>query len=299
MQNNLLKRLDIIKNAVAMEEDELIELQLKKIKQYSLDNKVQHIIELIENKQFKNIIQLIDQYKHDNSGLTVFEDPQIQGLKLELKVLETQTNELSDEKIEYECQINQFNSEYMLHLGDLIEQILKLEVISIRESEEAQEEAQQAYESFQKKHQQQLDELSNELNEEEKQHLKKAYRQASQLCHPDKLTDDFKQQGEAFFKALNEAYRRQNLNQVEEILRDLKTGATLNTASETLDNKILLEQRISLLRERIHSLEAEIKRIIESEVYRRIQKIEDMEKYFSELKQELEIELALLQKNNA
>ncbi len=44
MPNDILKRLDIIKNAVAMEEDDLIEMQVQKLEKLPLDEQVQHIL---------------------------------------------------------------------------------------------------------------------------------------------------------------------------------------------------------------------------------------------------------------
>ena len=87
MPNDILKRLHIIKNAVAMEDDDLIAMQVQKLEKLPLDEQVQHILALISAQQFQDVIQLVEQYKHDSSGLSVYEDPQIQGLKLELKLL--------------------------------------------------------------------------------------------------------------------------------------------------------------------------------------------------------------------
>ncbi|MCX7068713.1 MAG: hypothetical protein NTW85_13625 [Methylococcales bacterium] len=64
---------------------------------------------------------MIEQYKHENSGVMVFQDPQIQGLKLELKLLENRLNDKTDTQADLERQINEFNSEYMQRLGSLIE----------------------------------------------------------------------------------------------------------------------------------------------------------------------------------
>jgi DnaJ-domain-containing protein 1 len=298
MQNNLIKRLEIIKNAVAMEEDDLIAMQLQKLKQLELDDAVQHIVELIQSQQYKDVIQLIGQYKNDNSGLTVFEDPQIQGLKLELKVLENRANELSDEKIEYERQINNFNSEYMQRLGELIEEILKYQSESVYETEEDQQEAQEAYESFQDSYEEQLADLPEELTDEEKKKLKKAYRRASRLCHPDKLADEFKDVGTAIFKDLNTAYQHQDLKRVIEILETLKSGGKMNIASDSIDNKTILQQRINTLRNKISTLESEIQHLKDNETYQIIQDIEDRETYFSELQEEFEAQLEELVAEN-
>ena len=290
MQSALLKRLEIIKNAVSIEDDDLIEMQLVKLKQSELDESALHIVTLIESQQFERVIQLIEQYKQDNSGLMVFEDPQVQGLTLELKVLENTANELSDEKIEVERQINHFNSEYMLQLGEVIEEILKLKT-TLDNTVEQQQESEQAHKSFHQNYHQQLDDLTERLTDKERKELKKAYRQASKLCHPDKLNDEFKEKGEVFFKALNEAYRRQNLKQVEQILANLESGGSLNIASDEINDKGLLQKKITVLRDGIKLLEIEIKQLQENEAYQRIQSIDDMRVYFSELKQALETEL--------
>ncbi len=287
MHNDILKRLDIIKNAVAMEEDDLIAIQLTKLKQLELDEKVLQIIALIEAHQFQDIIQLIEQYKHDSSGLAVFEDSQVQGLKLELKVLENRLNELSDCQAELERQINEFNSEYMLRLGGLIEEILKKRA----ELEPDDKQAHQNWEEFAQSHQQQIKDAPQTLSSEQQQQLKAAYRKASRLCHPDKLADEFKEQGAEIFKALNEAYRLQDLARVLEILQYLETGKPLSSTSDSINDKEGLKAKIAMLRLRIAELEAETKALQESEVYQRIQQIEDRERYFAEMEEQLQAEL--------
>ena len=149
MPNDILKRLDIIKNAVAMEEDDLIAMQVQKLEQVPLDEQVQHILALIRAQQFQDVIQLIEQYKHDSSGLTVYEDPQIQGLKLELKLLENRLIELTDTQADLEREINEFNGEYFRRLGSLIEEILKRRA-DLCDDETEKEQAEHDYEEFER-----------------------------------------------------------------------------------------------------------------------------------------------------
>ena len=293
MPNDILKRLDIIKNAVAMEEDDLIAMQVQKLEKLPLDEQVQHILALIRVQQFQDVIQLIEQYKHDSSGLTVYEDPQIQGLKLELKVLENRLIELTDTQADLEREINEFNGEYFRRLGGLIEEILKRRADLCSDETEKQQ-AKQDYEEFERGYQQQLEDTPQTLTPEELQELKTAYRKASRLCHPDKLAEEFKVQGEAFFKELNDAYQRQDLKRVIEILTALETGGSLGTAAESIHNKEALQAKIAALRERIATLEIGIKRLQEDEIYQRILSIDDRESYFSKLTQELEAELTAL-----
>lgn len=293
MHSEILRRLDIIKNAVAMEEEDLVAMQMQKLEPLPVDERVRHILELIRNRHYQDVIQLIEQYKHDSTGLSVYEDPQIQGLKLELKVLENSLNELTDTQAELERQINAFNSEYMRRLGGLIEEILRRRA-DLSDDAAEQQAAQQDYEEFQRSHQQQLHDAPQSLTPAEQQQLKSAYRKASRLCHPDKLDDAFKAEGETFFKALNEAYRRQDIQRVSEILHTLETGATLSAASDSLNDKAALQAKIAALRNTLARLEADIQRLQADETYQRIQAITDRESYFTELEQALRAELAVL-----
>jgi hypothetical protein len=294
MHHDILKRLDIIKNAVAIEDEELIAMQIAKLQALPLDEKVKQILALISTKRFQYVIQLIEQYKHDNSGVMVFQDPQIQGLKLELKLLENRLNELTDTQADLERQINEFNSEYMQRLGSLIEAILKKRAELFSHDTAKQQEAQQDYENFEQSYQQQLQDTPQTLTPEEQQQLKTAYRKASRLCHPDKLADEFKTQGTEFFKALNEAYRRQDLQRVLDILHSLETGATLSTASDSITDKAILQSKIAALRERIAALEADIQGLQADETYLCMQTITSKDDYFAELEQGLQAELAAL-----
>lgn len=293
MPNDILKRLDIIKNAVAMEEDDLIAMQVQKLEKLSLDEQVQHILALIRAQQFQDVIQLIEQYKHDSSGLTVYEDPQIQGLKLELKLLENRLNELTDTQADLEREINEFNSEYFRRLGGLIEEILKRRADLCSDETEKQQ-AKQDYEEFERGYQQQLEDAPQTLTPEQLQELKTAYRKASRLCHPDKLADEFKAQGEAFFKELHDAYRRQDLKRVTEILTALETGGSLNAASDSLNNKEALQTKIAALREKIGIFEFNIENLQADDAYQLILSIDDMDGYFSKLELELKAEIKAL-----
>jgi cell division protein FtsB len=219
-----------------------------------------------------------------------------QTLSPELEELENDLNFLNLEKTEYERQINLFNSEYIYKLGDLISEILKIRVVIFDESSDPEyQKAKLAYEDFDKIRHQQLQNISYPLTDVEKKELKSAYRKASRLCHPDKLADDKKLEGEIFFKSLNEAYRKQDLNLVKGILLQLEDKfRSLITSIEHIDDKAILKQKINSLREHITILKAEIKYLKESEVYQRIQTISDMDEYFEGLEKELKTELKCL-----
>ena len=287
MHITLLKRLDIIKNAVAMEDEELIAMQIAKLEVMPLDAQVAQIVALIKAQKFQDVIQLIEQYKCDSMGLVLFDDPQIQGLKLELKLLEINLNNKSDEFAELERVLNEFNNEYYMRLGSLIQAILKLRIGQSEQDPQAQQE----YEEFTHEFEQQKNDPIQELSPDQQQELKIAYRNASKLCHPDKLPDEFKSQGTEIFKELARAYRNQNLSRVNEILQQLQSGKPFKNASEIINNKEELLAKIASLRLRLTQLESEINALIQSEQYQRIIAIKDRVVYFSALEKELREEL--------
>lgn len=287
MHITLLKRLDIIKNAVAMEDEELIAMQIAKLEVMPLDAQVAQIVALIKAQKFQDVIQLIEQYKCDSMGLVLFDDPQIQGLKLELKLLEINLNNKSDEFAELERVLNEFNNEYYMRLGSLIQAILKTRVEQSKQNPKIQQE----YEEFTHEFEQQKNDPIQELSPDQQQELKTAYRNASKLCHPDKLPDEFKSQGTEIFKELAQAYRNQNLSRVNEILQQLQSGKPFKNASEIINNKEELLAKIASLRLRLAQLESEISVLIQSEQYQRIIAIKDRVVYFSALEKELREEL--------
>jgi hypothetical protein len=125
--NQILKRLEIIKSSIAIEEDEIIELQIMKLNKIDTDDDIKEILSLLEELHYSKALTNIELYLSKHSGVVEYIDPQIQSLKLELKALEQKQQKLSQTKQEYLNDIDEFNTMYNLKLGVLIEKILKLE----------------------------------------------------------------------------------------------------------------------------------------------------------------------------
>jgi DnaJ-domain-containing protein 1 len=295
----ILKRLELIQHAIALEESDIVELQEKKLSTLEIDKDIQQILSLIREQKYGQVAILTEEYIGKFNGVLPYEDPAIQGLKAELSVLEKRINELSDDKTELSNLIHIFNIQYHDKLGDIIEQILRLKKERYEEAakkdkkyEEPYQEVKEDYESFHQEHQEVIEqEPIIEIDEQDEKRLKILYREASKLCHPDIVTDEFNEKAEEIFVALNDAYQQNDLDKVEEILNQLKSGESYGVASDTIDNKELLEKRIKVARDKIHELEQEIKGIKESDTYQTIQDIDDWNAYFEELRSKLEDEL--------
>ena len=60
-----------------------------------------------------------------NNKINKYEDKELQSLKLELKILEKKLQKHSAEKNEYLNNIDEFNAQYNLKLGELIQKLSK------------------------------------------------------------------------------------------------------------------------------------------------------------------------------
>jgi chromosome segregation ATPase len=382
--HQILKRLELIKTSISIEDHEIIELQISKLSTMAIDDDVRNILEKLSNNDFGSVMVDIESYLVRYSGVVIYEDKEIQGLKLELKVLENQLQELSEQKSEYLNELNEFNTQYTLRLGELIQNILKIkkdikyrffkakedefqnvmdgyeeakdeykelkiqkealekelseidefddrydelyeELQKLKVELEAKEQevnqkrkkAKEAKEEFEddevtkeyEESEEDYEEFSNEyesvkkqdrfeLNEEEKAELKKLFRKASKLCHPDIVADELKEQATAIMQQLNDAYSKKDLERVKEILANLEKGIIFDFASDTIKDKELLKEKIKDVRERMDALKEEIEEIKSNESFTIIQETDDLDEYFDKLKSDLQEELDRLQRES-
>ena len=170
--HQILKRLELIKTSIAIEDHEIIELQVSKLSTMGIDDDVKGILNKLYNSDFGSVIADIENYLMRYSGVVVYEDKEIQGLKMELKVLENQLQEMSEQKSEYLNELNEFNTQYTLRLGELIQNILKIkkeiQYRFFKAKEDAFQSIMEEYEEAKEEYQElktQKEELEKELSE--------------------------------------------------------------------------------------------------------------------------------------
>lgn len=122
----ILKRLELIKTAIDIDDEEIIELQVLKLQKLGIDDNVKTILEKLENMNYAKAVQKIEDYLVKYSGVVEYVDSEVQGLKLELKALESKLQKLIEQKIECLNDIEEFSREYNLHLGEILKDILNL-----------------------------------------------------------------------------------------------------------------------------------------------------------------------------
>jgi DNA repair exonuclease SbcCD ATPase subunit len=368
----ILKRLELIKTSISLEDEEIIELQISKIKTLNPDDDVSDILEKLSQHNYASAITTIESYLAKQTGLVSYADKEVQGLKLELKVLERTLQSLTSKKNECINDIEDFNHEYSVILGAFIQRLLELrkdisfqkvlekqqvfdtlnqeyaalkqktEYVkeqlekskeSLDELDEFSDEYDEVYkeylelkdtlgtleghlnekrkaakeakntlnddpdtqdykeakedsEQFNEEYDEIIAEEHHDLDEEQLKELKKAYKKASKLCHPDIVAEELKEQAHEIMSELNSARQKKDLNKVLEILNMLMAGDFV-IASDNIFDIDLLKTKILKTKTQLDELKAEIDELEISDTYKNIQSIDDKDAYFSEIKVQL------------
>ena len=293
--NKIIKRLEILKNYILLEDIEELNKESSKLKEYDFNSDFDDIIEDIRKEELGSAINKIQIFISKNQQLSIWTDPEIAALKLEIKNLENQLNGFDNEKIELEKLLSEFQHRHTIELGEIILDILKLRKLKFKSDKTKYQEA----ENDERQYREQVDNEKEKeifvLTDEQKLELKKKFRKATVLCHPDKVADEFKEAAQRIFIELKHAYDANDLKKVSEILDELEKGNFFKTKSETVQEKDLLKAAIAKLKRQIKILETEIIAIKESETFKTIISIENWDDYFKRTKEKLQRELEELQ----
>lgn len=290
----IIKRLVLIKNLIALEEEEDILEQIPKLEELDLNEQIKEIINLLKQKAFGKAIKNIEEFLKFNNEVTFYIDPEIEALRFEAKAIERQIQKLSYEKAELEKIIHEFSVRHNQELGEIIIKILRYRKEQTKCTPQ-EEEAKKDYTDFFSNYESTKNDTVSTLNEEEQKELKSKYRKASKLCHPDLVDEDQKENAHIIFMELNKAYERNDLKRVSEILDDLLKGKSFTSKSDTSNEKIVLEVELKRLHLLVQELLEAIKIIKTSETFETIVRIADWNEYFSNTKQQLEKQLLELE----
>ena len=292
----IIKRLEILMNYILLEDIQELKKETTKLNEYSFVADLKEIIEEVKKDEFASAIKKIQHFISGNQQLLKWTDPEIAGLKLEIKNLENQMNAFDNEKIELEKLLTEFQHRHSTELGKIIIEILKFRKEKFKLDKDKYEEAETDEKEYREQFARESERKIFELSAEEKNELKKKFRKATVLCHPDKVNDEFKEAAELIFIELKAAYDMNDLKKVSEILNDLENRNYFKIRSETITEKDILKAAIAKLRLKIKQLENEIINIKQSEAFKTISSITSWDEYFRITKEKLSIELDILKK---
>ena len=293
------------KNVILLEDFEDIKYQLGKLKNSiktaisdSNTDSVTIIIKKTERKNYGEAVRLINEFTARFKQLTVYIDSEIAALKLESRCLELQINALDDEKTEIEKLLHSFEIRHNQELGDIIIKILRIRKKKLKDEAEKDtskkkeyEEAEKDFDDFSQNYSALKDDKIIELTDKEKKELKVLYRKASMLCHPDKVAEDQKKEAEKIFKELAEAYKRNDLKKVKDILTNLEKGVFLSNTDVTNEKEklLILVQQLRIKRD---LMEEELNGLRNSETYNTVSGIDNWDEYFKNTQEKLNEQLA-------
>ena len=294
---NVIKRLELIKNFIVLEEVDEVKKQITKLKELELPPKVSEIIKYLDKNRFHNSIKLIESYLEEGNSVVVFRDNEVFALKLEMQSLDLQLVALENERIDIEKVVQEFNVRHTVELGDLILKVLNLRKIDAT-TEKAKSEAEQSEKEYKDCYEENIVIKISVLNEEEKQSIKSMYREACMLCHPDKFQNEPDKQhlAEDLFKNLSVAYQKNQLNSVSQILMNLKNGSHIVNSTLKANDKEILKLQLEQIRQKIAETIQYIQILKNTDSYLTAIKNTDWDKYFSEIKIILESEIEWLLK---
>ena len=298
-----LARLNLIQEAITLGDEDVIVLQSVR-----LPAEMKSLAELLTAKKYADAAVWIGEYRRDNFAPVEYRDPEIAGLQMELANLESVLAELLAEKNEALRKVDTFTAEHNANLGEILGTIFKLLMqmqekrAATEQSPEQEEELRQAREEYEEFEQQQADTPQTvSLDAEQKKEIKKLFRKAAHICHPDRLPDEKKEEGIRMFQELEAAYRKQDISRVREILRKLEGGDWTALSAEVFDAD-LLRQHIEIIRNRISAVKTEVEQIYNDEIWQLIESIkvagETWDDYFAATKRGLDVQLAELEANH-
>ncbi|MBS1205203.1 MAG: repair protein [Proteobacteria bacterium] len=361
--NKPIKRLEIIKYAIELEDDGIILSQLPLLKNEVTDPELAFIVHALEEKNYSEAMRVITTWLQNQRSVVSWQDPLVAASKLELKALEERLRELIDKRNARIQLLDEFNDLYLTRLGPLMSQILRLrktlaeaavrrqeaearrreadylrcqkylsqavevlvtltqrwqsmpphslqaaearkhlqqqsELIAsllaeaqelerglTREEEpvrQARDEARQEYESYQEQQHDAEKRFScdQKMSEDERQELKRLWRQASKLCHPDLVDNDLKNEAHSMMVQLNQARQRGDISAIRAILTRLQKGLEPLMASDRLNDLQRLRQRITEVKQHIASLIEELATLDKEESWLLVSSLGDRETYF-------------------
>ena len=294
----LHKHLEILRNALSLGDEDIIALQARKMAALAEETPpLAELAELLQNQQYAAAVRWLNDYQKQHTAIAPYADPEIDALKLELRAVEQELVALTTQKEEYGQTLDEFNALYYAHCGELVGQILRLKLAAAKKAPQPQqqEQEQQAFDDFQQAHQQ-AKKPPPELSAEDRRELKKMYRQACQLCHPDMLAEEDKARGTKQFQELDAAYKQNNITAVREILSALQSGRDFAGAADSLQEKEALTRQITVNRQKIATLKKEIAALLADEDLQNILAIKDWQAHFAAVHKDLQAELQRLQK---
>jgi hypothetical protein len=295
-QEEAIKLMEAIKALISLGDSSMLNRYILKLAT-SNEEEVLDILNHLNQADYPKAITAIDSYKKSRQQVTIHSVAEKQFLSLQIPMLEAQIMALEADKSEMERIVHQYHHRFAIEVYPLLLQVLHFKrKIADRFKEYGFTD--NPYKDAEKDYEQVKDELEEESHEpvvklsgDDQADLKSCYYKASKLCHPDLVSEELKAKATEIQASLNDAYQRNDLQQVKQILYNLENGIFSFDKQASKNDLEILRAKFLQLKEKLRMLiikNAEIKR---SDTYRTIESLVDWDAYFEENKQSLRDEL--------
>jgi hypothetical protein len=139
--SEIVRRLEILKNFVLLEEPDELNRVADKLRIFDFNSDIAEILSDIKQREYSKAIQKIQSFITKYNQVTIWSDPEIAALKLEIKNLENQLNAYDNEKTELEKTLSDFQHRHTIELGEIILEILHLRKLKYKEDKDKYQEA--------------------------------------------------------------------------------------------------------------------------------------------------------------
>jgi len=204
--------------------------------------------------------------------------------------------QLEEERAGCQYRIDQYYRLFRMHLGDLLTQTVDLQMqLALRRATQTgrrsdAEEAQVWRDRFEQTNQSVREAIAHQpadLDETAEEELRRLYRQAVRLAHPDRHANnpDRMAQATAYLARLNDAYQRRDLTAVRRLTQELNDGRVFANGAEATNDLDALSQWHQRLTARQTTLQVEIDRLKADEAYTRMTTETDLMNHFRALRE--------------
>jgi hypothetical protein len=291
------KRLQVILGLIELGDYGDIAAHVDKIKEFQLVVEVLRLVDTLEVQDYTLAASRISDYLLRTKSLVVFDDENLDILRMQIRYLEIEIISLENERASILKIVTDFVHQYTLALGDIALELLRKKKVRLGElgrsgRRAAFERAEREYEEYKQRVKTERAAERPALSEDEQEALKKAYRKAVFLCHPDKIADENKRQSaQRIFVALQEAYEKNDLEKILMILNQLEAGIYDLNEPRSISDRGKLERRLEELRARYDEMSRDLEILRKNKDYKLASSIPDWALFFQEERTRMEEEL--------
>ena len=235
-----VKSLETLQNLIELKNEDTIMAMVTSLKNSDQAEMLSYILKAVENQRYEDATILIEDFIRQSRQVAISYNPIVSALKVELHFQEGELNLLRSERDDVVKTIEHFRSKYHNQLGSLIERVLYLRKEKLRIQSLGHPDMKKAYEAALKEYEEYHSLLETsvvgiiyKLKDEELVELKRLYRKASLICHPDRVAEDQKEKAQQMFEELHEAYVMNDIRKVRLIAELLEKLSLIHISEPT------------------------------------------------------------------